>query len=154
MKAHRRSSAPPDVPTLFAQWKDGTFLILLLLIIVFYHGMYVNVILDRAVQPNKFENIQESDSEPCDYDSEPSTPPESDNDSEPEGDPPTDPDGTPPDSEFEDDLQSFMDEDESFVDGSFLDESLIDESDESFIDDDDGIIHKFTFDLFVCSDFS
>ena len=92
--------------------------------------------------------MQEDDenSEPSDFGSEPSSPPESD--SEPEDDPPTDFDETPPESEFEDDDEP-MSPPESFVDESFIDDSIMDGS---FIDDDDGtrnvvsieVLHTFS----------
>jgi len=136
MKGNRRSSAPPDVPTLFAQWKSGESLLCLetfglkLISTSYVFGS------DRAVTnlPTSAERVQEDEenSEPSDFGSEPSSPPESD--SEPEDDPPTDFDETPPESEFEDEDEP-MSPPESFVDESFIDDSIMDES---FIDDDDG----------------
>eukprot|EP01032_Pedospumella_encystans_P026111 gene26111-29495_t len=115
MKASRRSSAPPDVPTLFAQWKN-----------------------DQAVLAlNKVAaTVQEGDEHsepPSDFGSEPSSPPESD--SEPESDPPDDFDETPPESDFDDEPST---EPNSFMDESFID-SIMDDSilEGSFIEDDD-----------------
>ena len=143
MKASRRSSAPPDVPTLFAQWKNG----IKLSIIVFFwsrgnHCIFLDILVEQAVLTlhNVAETVQVGDEHsepPSDFGSEPSSPPESD--SEPESDPPEDFDETPPESDFDDEPST---EPNSFMDESFID-SIIDDSimEGSFIEDDDGILN-------------
>lgn len=142
MKGNRRSSAPPDVPTLFAQWKGGKSPLHFEDLRSKLNSTSCTFGSDRAVSnlPTSAERVQEDDesSEPSDFGSEPSSPPESD--SEPEDDPPTDFDETPPESEFEDEDEP-MSPPESFVDESFIDDSIMDES---FIDDEDGM-HIFAF---------
>lgn len=139
MKAFRRSSAPPDVPTLFAQWKNGIIFVKSdHFLIISYHLSCVHFPPEQAASTlNATDTVREEDENsepPSDFGSEPSSPPESD--SEPESDPPEDFDETPPESDFDDEPST---EPNSFMDDSFID-SLIDDSfiDESFIDDDDG----------------